>query len=396
MFSTLVSILLALSAVALVLHGLGVWSAGRVLQSRHRARPRGELPGVTLLKPIKGMEEELEGNLRSFYSQDYAGERQYILCSTDRDDPGIAVARRVAAEFPEVETRFVCSRDDFGHNPKVSNMSGGLELARHDLLLQSDANVRVRPDYLRSIVGELLDRDASLLGSLVVGVGERSAGAALENLQLTGFIAPSVCIAREIAHVTCVLGKAMLLRRSELDQLGGIAIVKDVLCEDFVLAQRYAEAGKRVVLSAHTVENVNVNTPVEAFVARHSRWLKMRAVLSLPGTLADLGANPLPFILAASILDARLWLLCIAVWLHKSYWDAALLRRLRGDSLGLTHLWAGPVRDVMLALICFYSLVSRSTEWRGKRFLLGPGSTLIPDEGPLTERLARRVRLRVR
>jgi ceramide glucosyltransferase len=403
MFSTTVSILLALTAVALVFHLVGVLAAVRFVKRARQARASdlpatslGALPPVTLLKPLKGLEDGLEANLVSFYEQDYPGERQIVFASTEPDDAGMAVAQRVSARYPQVATAFVRSRDDYGLNPKVSNMRGALLAAQHDLVLQSDANVRLPAGHLQQMVCQKISQDASLLGSLVVGVGERTPAATLENLQLTAFTAPGLCIAKELADITCVLGKAMLFSRRELESLGGIAAVKDVLAEDFVMCQLYQAAGKRLVLSVEPVANVNASTRWPQFFARHSRWMKMRVVASLPGYFADLGANPLPFALVAwlaSGCDSRVLPLLVFVYAYKCASDASILVRLRGHGLGAAQLWATPARDLALTAIWLYALFSRTTVWRGRTLRLGSGTRLIADGLPLPYRVLRRLGL---
>jgi ceramide glucosyltransferase len=391
-----VSVLLALTGVAVLLHRIGMWATFRFTARSRPHTTRAVLPPLTLLKPIKGVEDGLEDNLRSFYAQEYPAALQIVFTSTDAADPGMAVARRVAADHPQLRTEFVLARDDFGSNPKVSNMQGGLQRARHDLVLQSDANVRLGPGYLQRIVSEMLEQDAALLGSLVVGVGERSVAATLENLQLTAFTAPGLCMAKELAGINCVLGKSMLLRRSQLESIGGLARVKDMLAEDYMLAQFYERAGLRVALSTETVANVNTRTSLRQFLARHSRWLKMRAVVSAPGYAADLCSNPLPLALAAVAaggFDPRLLALAFAVYAYKCACDARLLHRLRGHGLGLAQLWATPARDLALATIWMYALFSRTTEWRGRRLRLGRDSLLLADEGSLLLRALRRLGL---
>src|SRR5262245_54621677 len=118
MFSTAVSVLLSLTGVALLFHCVGMLAALRYTRRmKHRALPAAEaLPPVTLLKPIKGLEDQLEHNLRSFYEQDYPGELQLLFTSTEAADPGMEVARRIAADYPRIATTFVLARDDFGMN----------------------------------------------------------------------------------------------------------------------------------------------------------------------------------------------------------------------------------------------------------------------------------------
>ena len=116
----------------------------------------------------------MEPNLRSFFEQDYPAPFELVFASCEDGDPGIALARRVARDYPDVPVQFIRSDASFGLNPKVANLKGALDAAKFDLVLQSDANVRARPTYVRDIVGELVAHDASLLSSMVVGVGERS------------------------------------------------------------------------------------------------------------------------------------------------------------------------------------------------------------------------------
>jgi ceramide glucosyltransferase len=215
----------------------------------------------------------------------------------------------------------------------------------------------------------------------VIGAGERSAAATLENLQLTAFTAPGLCMAKELADITCVLGKSMLLRRSELEAAGGLVAVKDVLAEDYALCQIYAQRGLRIGMTTLRVSNINERTSFRQFASRHSRWLKMRAVVSAPGFAADLGSNPLPFALAswfASGFDVRVLAVLAGVYAYKCTWDRRLLLALRGHGLGGAQLWATPARDLALAGIWLYAAFSRTTIWRGQRLVLGRGSLLLP------------------
>jgi ceramide glucosyltransferase len=381
MFSAPISICLAISAAALLMHRVAIWATRKQLDAAGAKSAGGALPALTVLKPIKGLEEELEQNLRSFFTQTYDAPLQYVFSSTELADAGIEVARRVAAEFPELDVRFVTSDTRFGLNPKVCNLAGALAAVEHDLVLQSDANVRIRPGYLEAVVREFHARDAALLGALVAGSGERSLGAALENVQLTSFTTPGVCLAYRCAGIPCIIGKALLFRRSELESLGGLALVKDLLADDYVLGEAYTQAGKRVVLSSLVVENVNVRAPVRRFVSRHARWLKMRVVIHTVGFTADLLSNASFFALLAAALsggEPSLVALYAGVALYKGVKDARMIGKLRGTPLPLRYALALPLRDLILPGVWLHALFSRTTEWRGERFRLGRGSRLTP------------------
>ncbi len=382
---------------AVMFFGLGVWSTRRHLRLGRAAATLEDAayPPISLLKPVKGTEEDLEANLRTFFEQDYPGPLEIVFASEDpATDPGMAVARRVAAEYPHVPVHFVASDVSFGLNPKVANLEGARAHATHDLVFQSDANVRLRPDYLRRVVAELVGADASLLSSIIVGVGERSIGAALENLQLTALIAPSVCTALHVGRTSCVIGKSMLFRRSELASLGGLEAVRDILCEDFILGQLYQQGGKRVLLSTTTVENVNHETTIERFLSRHSRWLKMRAVIHFGSFVADLFANPIAWCAAAMIASrfrvelVALFVLSLAT---KVAADAHFMRVFRPAPMALGHLLLSPFKDLAMPFVWVYCLFSRSVTWRGRKLRFGARSRLRPDDGILPVRMARKL-----
>ncbi len=391
---TLTMILLVCTALGLCLYLGAVISTVLHVRSRRRVRILDELPPVSLLKPVKGLEESLEACLRSIYEQDYPGEREVVFSSATRDDPALAVARRVAADHPDVPTRFVLSDDSWGFNPKVSNLQGALIAARHDLVLQTDANVVADRDYLARVVSELLQERGSILSSLVTGIGEASIGAAMENIQLGAFTAPGCCAALKIGGVPCVIGKSMLLRKSELRELGGLELVKDSLAEDFLLGRHYVDAGKKVVLSATPIRNVNVAIPVERHVARHARWLKMRAVIHAPAFIADLLVNPVAMTMLAwlaSGFDARIGALMLSLAALKMVLDGFMIRLVRGLPMKLRHLWLTPVKDLLMLGTWAYATVSRSIEWRGVRLRMGPDSLLMPDQGAFPVRVIKRL-----
>jgi ceramide glucosyltransferase len=397
--SMLVWILLACAAFSAGMTGLGIWSTIRHTARRRSGNVEGRvLPPLSVLKPIKGTEQSLEANLRSFFEQSYPGELEFVFASEELDDPGMAVARRVAADYPHVSTRFAQSDPDFGLNPKVANLAGAMGRAKHDLILQSDANVRVSPGYLSRIVAELEDEKASLLTSIVVGSGERSIGATFENLQLTAMIAPSVCLALHVGGVSCVIGKSMLLRQSELARVGGLEEVKDILAEDFILGQYYQEAGLKVVLSTNTLENVNQDNTVEQFFARHSRWMKMRVVIHLGAFVADLFANVVFWTFAAMIASGcELWTVGIfaLTCAFQTTVDAFYVKRIRGEAMALRWLMLVPFKSLLMVVIWVYACFSRSVVWRGRKLRFGKESRLRDDEGNLGERISRSIRAAV-
>lgn len=376
-------VLIALATFALGFFAVGARAAIRHTRRRIELLPEDELPAVSVLKPLKGTEESLEANLRSFFEQDHP-RFEIVFATTSPEDAALPIARALAAEYPHVPTRFVISDPSYGLNPKVANLRGALSAARHELVLQSDANVRAGRDYLRRITSEITREDGALLSSLVVGVEERSLGAAMENLQLTAMIAPSCCFALHYFDVPCVIGKSMLFHKRDIERVGGLDSVKDVLAEDYLLGRAIQAAGRPVILSATTAENVNEEIPVERFVARHARWLKMRAVIHPPAFVADLFANPIGLALLAILasgFELPFVAAGLAIAMGKLLLDRHVVAHIRGSKMAWRHSFATPLKDLALLAIFPYAAISRSIEWRGVRLRMGWGTKLRRERG---------------
>ncbi len=353
------------------------------LRERHEDEPM-PCPGVSILKPLKGVDDGLDANLRSLAEQAYGGRFEIILGAADVDDPSLDVALAVRRAYPEVNIKLVAGREGEGLNPKVRLLDVLSEVAVHDLILISDSNVRVTPQYLRDLVGELRDPNVGLVSSVLAGAGERTVAAGLENLHLNSFVAGAVCGAEVLANHPCVVGKSMLLRRSDLDALGGWDLVRDVLGEDYVLGVVFAKAGHRVALSSHVVRTINAGWGLSRFVSRHLRWGQLRRWISPVAYCFEPLLNPVPPALAMVALEAWhgslsiLSSIAIVGVAGKLLSDAVLSARLRGRWPDPLDVLLVPAKDVLVAALWGLAWVKRDVDWRGNRVRIGPGSRLRP------------------
>ena len=382
----------SLAVLAVFAHALAALSVLRELRRVPRRMEGPNFPRVSVLKPLCGVDDQLERNLESYFYLDYP-RYEIVFCAADPEDPALEVARKVRARHPNIASRFVVGELPVGLNPKVKVLAHATPYARGELLLVSDSNVRVAPSFLRYTVAEMDDPSVAVVSNLVVGVGERSVGAALENLQLNGFIAPAICLGLTLKALPCVVGKTMLLRRSDFEAIGGWQILTEMLAEDYVLGREFAKRQRRAVICAHSVETVNERWSLGRFLERHDRWLKMRWRINPLALLFELAANvtlwavlwvafagatPLVLAGAGALIAGRIAIEAMDCW---------LLRKGRGMPWFVLPLV--PIRDLVLALLWVHARFSRKIRWReGQTLLLGRDSSLSLPASPHPETIA--------
>ncbi len=356
-----------------------LWIVGGLLSVIAVTRRRGTLMAspapVSVLKPLCGCDADLEENLVTFFTQDHP-DFELVFGVTDPDDPAVVVVRTLMDRYPLVQARLVVHRGSRALNPKVDNLLGMLPSARHDLILVSDSNVRAPRHYVRE-VATLHEREgAGLVTNLFAGEGEDTLGAALENVQLSGFVAAGVALPTLVGDPILV-GKSALFSRRALEDLGGLARFADVLAEDFVMGKTFAHAGQKLVVAPSVLANVTRTMSVRQMLARQLRWTMFRFRLRPAIAALEPLTSPLALVPFA-------WLV-LGPW--SLAWAAALIAlrdvggwlALRGIRRAHLPLLLGPLRELLVLGVWAVAPFKRHVSWRGKRFLLGAGTLLYLD-----------------
>ena len=372
-----------LSAIGVIGCMLQLWS---VRSSTREPAPEGaeHCPPVSILKPLKGLDDNLFDNLESFCRLDYP-EYEIIFALQDRNDLAFKVAEKIKRRYPDRGISIVVQRCEEGLNPKVNNLIPAYRKSKHEYILISDSNVCVRKEYLGQIMARMGEPGVGLVTNPVEGVGARSLGSVFENLHLNSFVMGGVCFLDKFMKMPCVIGKSMLLRKADLEAVGGLHGVKDVLAEDYMIGKKIAETGKKVVLCGFPVQTVNHYWSLKRFMNRHTRWGKLRWRIGGARYLTELFLNAvfmsaMPLvILGPSVRTLALALSACILKIAADFYT--------GETLGsrmnpLLYLLA-PVKDMLIGFAWFVPLVSNTVVWRGNRYIIGRDSALseCPETG---------------
>ncbi len=372
MASVLQIILFSVSTIGIAFSALAiVLLKGARRQSEATKWARLSLPPVSIFKPLKGVDEDLERNLRTFFQLDYPS-FELIFGVEDSNDTAISIVKKLCREFPRCNARLVVDSTRIGHNPKVNNLSNMSKVASHDYWVISDSNVRVDGGYLTDLVGQMQTAEVGLVTSVIMGVGGKSLGARLENLHLNTLILGATLVVNRFSSIPVSIGKSMLLRRETVERIGGFEAFANYLLEDALLGQRIRALGLDTRTTIRPVHNVNANMSVTKFVGRHFRWGVGRFWLSPVSYLGEIFSNSVFVALVGVIISPTPFTIALAatVILTKTTLDLVLCRTFGGATTGLECSLL-PIKDLMIAGIWFAPFFTRYVNWRGNIIKVG-------------------------
>ncbi|MCS7338931.1 MAG: glycosyltransferase [Verrucomicrobiae bacterium] len=392
------------------------WLVARRFPLHRRVSDESFTPGVTLLKPLKGMDETTADNLRSWLAQDYAGEVQVLFGVASASDPVCEIVRDLLREFPGRDAQLVVCSESKGVNPKVSKLIELQRLAKHDIIVVSDADVRAPPDLLTNLVALLMPRSCACNGDLtphgsfehhkkdgspaLKSAGVAAAEAARFNPGLVTCLYQlanpkthamrweavavnvdfwsQVLQAQSIARLDFALGAVMAVRRDALESIGGFSAFANCLADDYQLGHRLVRAGWRIELCPVVVECWSEPLGWRAVWRHQLRWARtIRACKPLP-YLSSILSNPTLWPLLWVLARPTAFIAAIAgtFLVTRLFIAHDLMRRLSRVRPGAWLFWAVPLKDLLQVGVWALAFVGHTVEWRGQRYRLGSGGEM--------------------
>ena len=329
-------------------------------------------PPVSLLKPLRGIEQNFYATLRTFFEQDYPA-YEIVFGLSDAKDPASWTIAQLRREFPKVPVKIAVVPDAVASNPKMNKLQQMVAEASHEVLVVTDADIRVAPDYLRRVVRPLGNGRVGLVTCLYRGVPLGNLGSVLEALGMSGDFAGQVLLARWLRGVRFGLGATLATRKRQIAEIGGLAPWADYLADDYILGSKIAEAGYQVHLSHTVVETLLPHRTLSETFHQQLRWARTIRACSprgYPGLLFAYAA-PLAILPAVMRPDSALALIaldCALIARFLGAWAAGVL--VCGDRVVRNYFWLLPVRDLLALVIWLLSFFGSEIVWRHARFRL--------------------------
>jgi ceramide glucosyltransferase len=359
------------------------WIAARKFPLHQKIATDDFAPAISILKSLKGCDETTADSLRTWFKQNYSGRVEILLAVANAGDPVCEIVRQLIAENPKCRAQLVVCENLIGANAKVAKLSQLQKLAAHDLILISDADVRVPPDFLANFVMPLRDEKTALVNCFYCLANPATMAMRWEAVAINADFWSQVLQSQTLKPLDFALGAAILLRHRSLDEIGGFAAIANCLADDYQLGQRIARNGQHIALCPVVVECWDTPQNWTQVWKHQLRWGRTIRV-----------CQPLPYffsILSNATLWPVLWL--VTAVLSGSFLCAPLtagffllLRIVLAQNLQrhftperrlISPFWLVPVKDFLQAAIWLAAFLGNSVEWRGRKMKVLRDGTLV-------------------
>ena len=350
------------------------------------------LPPVSLLKPLHGAEPGLREYLESFFAQDYP-QFEILFCARTDADPGLQLAREVAALHPERHVRFLLSGQPPWPNARCFSLSLMAPQAAHDILVITDSDVRVRQGFLRSVIAPFASNDVGAATCVYRGDATgRRFWALMEGMGMSVEMTGGVIVADMLEGMRFTLGPCMIVRKRVLESFGGFDKLGYYYADDFMLGNLVAATGKTVVLSSHIIDHCIVNSSFSRTISHQWSWMKSTRFSRPWGHLGTGLTFAVPFgilgLLSASLMHMPFVGAGLLGWALVSRMLLCLFAGgwVIGDPAAYRYCWLYPLRDLLGSILWAASYTSRRVGWRDDQFVLEKGGLMrkVATSAPLS------------
>lgn len=336
-------------------------------------------PSVSILKPVKNPDDEMETNIASFFELDYPDYE--ILFGVDAmGDTASRIIARVKERYPHIRARIIVTGHRGDINPKVNKLIILEKYSSGSLYWITDSNVRVDKDTLSSLTEEYIKNGTHLVFSPIRGSGSHSFCSIMENNYLSHYLSGNVLGAWAFFKKEVVVGKSILIEKKAINSFGGFSYFKDYLAEDQVMGETFKRCGFKISTNGTWVTNFNNSSTVKGFYSRISRWSKLRFNMHRNFYFSEILTNSTAIALISALTNSsQIFSILPAVIILRTLMElASMLKISRPVDRSLLSLFFLPftviIKDIILLIAWITPFFSHSVKWRGGTINIGKGT----------------------
>lgn len=355
------------------------WAVAMRFPLHERTKKLPAWPGVTLLKPLKGCDSTTEACLRSWLTQEYEGAVQVLFGVAREQDPVRPIVQKLLAEFPNVDGQLIVCGPLAGTNLKVSKLMQLERLAKHELLIVSDADVKVPPDFMANAVVPLEDPQVGVVSSFYRQANPSNAAMKWEAVAINADFWSQVLQSQSLKPLDFALGAVMGTRRKQLGEIGGFAALADCLADDYQLGKRISRQGHKIVLCPVVVECWSEPMSWRAVWKHQLRWARtIRVCQPWPYFLSILSNATLWPVLWAGLTGGGAAIFVAgACLLVRIVTALSLQSKLTREPVRVSDSGMVLLKDALQTAVWLLAFLGNRIEWRGERMRLRPDGTLV-------------------
>jgi len=364
------------SSVFLLLTSAGVlrfWRDSRKIKSRQSSD--ADLPPVSVLKPVHGLEAQLSQNIESFFRQDYPA-YEILFAADEGDDAALEVVREVSRRYPQIPCRILVTGKPPWPNPPAYCFHRMSAVAAHEILVTSDSDVEVSARYLRDVVRPLLDAEVGMVTCVYRGKNVAGFWSGLTAIGMSVEMTAGVMVANLLEGMKFGLGPTIAVKKEAVGKIGGYQVLGEFFANDFMIGNLISKAGYQVRLSHHVIDHIVNQQTFRKMWENQLRWgkstrysrpkghlgsgLTFAIPFGLLGLVAAMGLGmPVlgPVLLAAAVLNRM-----VESWLVG--WGVVR------DRVALTQPWMYSLRDLLGFVVWVASYTGASSVWRDSNYEL--------------------------
>ena len=257
-------------------------------------------PPISVLKPVRGLDPEAYENYASFCRQDYPN-YELIFCVGDFNDPAVPALQKLMRDFPERQIRLLFGSGRSAINDKVAKLVRMVNEAENEFLVISDSDVRVEPNYLRTVVAPLRDPKVGWVTCFYVSIHDETLVQHLQSIGMYSDFYPGILVAQQLDGIKFTLGPTIVTTRAHLAAFGGYEAIENKPADDLLVGRLIAQQGLKVELLPYAVQTVPDYDSPRALFSKRLRWMTVMRHMRPWGHVGLAFTQGLPWCLAVAL-----------------------------------------------------------------------------------------------